>query len=180
MNTKKKAAAATLGVLAVLVLLAAYPAVAASAAPPQNSPQRLMQNSSRMSSQRINLSVGQTINLTSVAGGYWVVGDRGTNGTAAGSMTLQVTGNLTGGYAISISGGSLNINGTTYAISGGSAELGPHGRLIVGQGDAGTAQFLFHGRNLGKFGTTDYGIVRVDLQSGSSEFAVRLLVTISV
>jgi len=94
-------------------------------------------------------------------------------------MTLQVSGALKGGYIISVTGGSLNINGVTYSISSGSAELGPHGVYMVGQGQAGTAQFLFQDRDLGKFGSSSYGVLRIDLKDGSSEFAARLLVTIS-
>jgi hypothetical protein len=182
MNTKKIAVASTLGVFAVMALLFAYPAMAASTGTPQNSSvqQQLLQRSAYMSSQKIQLSNGQTITLTSVAGGWWQVGDRAVNGTASGTMTLQVSGALKGGYIISITGGSLNIGGTTYTVSSGSAELGPFGRFMVGQGQTGDAQFLFNGRNLGNFGSTNYGVLRVDLKTGSSEFAARLLVTISV
>jgi hypothetical protein len=182
MNTKKIAVASTLGVFAVMALLIAYPAMAASTGTPQNSSvqQQLLQRSAYMSSQKIQLSSGQTITLTSAAGGWWQVGDRAVNGTASGTMTLQVSGALKGGYIISVTGGSLNIGGTTYTVSSGSAELGPFGHFMVGQGQAGDAQFLFNGRNLGNFGSTNYGVLRVDLKTGSSEFAARLLVTISV
>ncbi|MDE1852374.1 MAG: hypothetical protein KGI38_01370 [Thaumarchaeota archaeon] len=179
MNTKKIAVASTIGAFAVVALLFAYPAMAAAGAPQNLSRQQLLQNSAHMPSQQIQLSVGQTITLTSVAGGYWVVGDRASNGTATGAMTLQVTGALTGGYIIAVTGGSLSINGTTYAISSGSAELGSHGAFMVGQGQAGSGQFLFLDRNLGKFGSTNYGVLRVDLKDGASEFAARLLVTIT-
>jgi hypothetical protein len=180
MNTKKIAIASTIGVFAVMALVIAFPAMAASAGAPQNlNTKQLLQHSAYLNSQTIQLTSGQTITLTSVAGGYWVVGDRDSNGTASGSMTLQVSGELTGGYILSVTGGSLNVNGTTYTISSGSAELGPHGRYMVGNAQAGTAQFLFLDRNLGKFGNTNYGVLRVDLKDGSSEFAARLLVTIS-
>ena len=180
MNTKKIAVASTVIACAVMALLFAYPAVASSAFVPQNSnPQNLLQHSAYMAGQRIQLSSGQTITLASVAGGYWVVGERSVNGTASGSMTLNVSGSLTGGHILTLTGGSLTINGTTYIISSGSAELGPRGAYIVGQGQAGTTQFLFLDRSLGKFGNTAYGVLRVDLKAGSSEFAARLLVTIS-
>ena len=180
MNTKKIAVASTLGAFAVVALLFADPAMAASAAAPQNnSIQQLYSHSAHSPSQKIQLSAGQTVTLASVAGGYWVVGDPGSNGTASGTVSLQVAGALSGGYAITVTGGTFTINGTAYAISGGSAELGPNGRLVVGQGQAGSATFLFLGRDLGKFGDTSYGVQRVDLQSGSSEFTARLLVTIS-
>ena len=180
MNTKKIAVASMVGAFAVMALLVAYPAMAASPAASQNSNlTQLLHHSAYMGSQRIQLASGQTINLTSVAGGYWVVGNHDSNGTASGSMTLQVSGSLTGGYILTVTGGSFDINGTTYTISGGSAELGPRGLCIVGNGQAGTAQLLFVGRNLGSFGSAHYGVLRVDLKDGASEFAARLLVTVT-
>jgi hypothetical protein len=180
MNTKKIAIASTVGAFAIMAMLFAYPAMASSPNTQSNPNfQQLLQHPQSAALQRVQLSSGQTITLTSVAGGYWVVGDRNSNGTASGSMTLEVSGSLTGGYILSVTGGSLNINGSTYAVSSGSAELGPRGAHMVGQGQAGTAQFLFLDRSLGKFGSANYGILRVDLKDGSSEFAARLLVTIS-
>ena len=181
MNTKKMAIASTVGAFAVLALLFAYPAMAASPAPSQTpNVSQMLQSSAHMASQRIQLTNGQTLTLTSVAGGYWVVGDRASNGTASGSMTLQVSESLAGGYILSVTGGSFSINGTMYTISTGSAQLGPRGVYMVGNGQAGTAQFLFLDRNLGKFGSTNYGVLRVDLKDGTSEFAARLLVTVAV
>ncbi len=78
-----------------------------------------------------------------------------------------------------MTGGSLSINGTTYTISSGSALLGPYGVYMVGHGQAGTTQFLFLDRDLGRFGSTNYGVLRVDLKDGTSEFAARLLVTVT-
>jgi len=180
MNTKKIAVASIVGAFAVMTLLVAYPAVASSSGASQNlNTGQLLQRSAYLNAVPIQLKSGQTITLTSVAGGYWVVGDRNDNGTASGSMTLQVTGDLKGGYILTVTGGSFNINGTTYTISSGSAELGPRGHYMVGNGQAGTAQFLFLDRNLGKFGSTSYGVLRVDLKSGSSEFGARLLVNIA-
>lgn len=180
MNTKKIAVASALGTFAVVALLFAYPAVAASAGTAQDtSIQQLYARSAHLPSQQIQLSVGQTATLTSVAGGYWVVGDPGRNGTASGTMTLRVNGALSGGYAISVDSGTLTMNGTTYTISGGSAELGPYGHFVVGQGNASGDTYLFLGRNLGKFGISNYGVLTVDLQGGSTELAARLLVTVS-
>jgi len=180
MNTKKIAVASTIGAFAVMALLFAYPAMASSSGAPQNLNTQQLLAHPQYSNQKIQFSSGQTITLTSVAGGYREVGNPAVNGTASGSMTLQVSGTFTGGYALTVTGGSLNVNGATYTISGGSAELGRFGVYMVGQGQAGTAQFLFQDRGIGKFGSTNYGILRIDLKDGSSEFAVRLLVTISV
>jgi len=181
MNTKKIAIASTAGVVAVMALLFAYPAMAASTAAPQNTnASQLLAQSTTMASHRIQLTDGETITLTSVAGGYWVVGDRASNGTASGTVTLQVSGVLKAGFIITVTGGTFNINGTSYAITGGSADLGPRGIWMVGNGQAGSAQFLFVDRSLGKFGSTNYGVLRVDLKDGTSEFAARLLVTAAV
>ena len=180
MNTKKIAVASTVGAFAIMAMLFAYPAVASSGAPSAANLQKMLQHPNSSDLHRIQLSAGQTITLASVAGGYWVVGDRAVNGTASGTMTLQVTGAFTGGYSLTLTGGSLNINGTTYTVSGGSAELGRYGVHMIGQGQAGTAQFLFGARDIGRFGSSNYGILRVDLKDGSSEFAARLLVTVSV
>jgi hypothetical protein len=181
MNTKKIAVASTIGAFAVMALLFAYPAMASSSSTPQSlNTQQLLAHPQYNSNLKIQLSSGQTITLTSVAGGYREIGNPAVNGTASGSMTLQVSGTFTGGYALTVTGGSLSVNGATYTISSGSAELGRYGVSMVGQGQAGTAQFLFQDRGIGKFGTTNFGILRVDLKDGSSEFAARLLVTISV
>jgi hypothetical protein len=180
MNMKKIAVASTLTVLAVVAILVAYPAMAASPTPRTTSIQQAPQHPHYIEVKEIQLSVGQTLTLNSVAGGYWVAGDRAVNGTASESMTLQVTAAFKGGYALSLTGGSLIINDTTYDISGGTAEVGPYGTHMVGQGQSGTAQFLFEWSSLGKFGGTTYATLRVDLTSGSSEFVARLLVTVSV
>ena len=181
MNTKNLAIASTVGVVAIVGLLFAYPAVAASTAAPQNvNAQQLLQHYQSVPLQKVDLKVGQTITIDSVAGGYQQVGNSAVNGTATGKMTLQVSGSLSRGFILSTTGGSISVNGTTYTISAGSAELGPYGVHMVGQGQAGTsAQFLFSVLNLGKFGSTNYGVLRVDLTTGSSEFVARLLVTIS-
>ncbi|MDG7008485.1 MAG: hypothetical protein JRN06_09640 [Nitrososphaerota archaeon] len=179
MNTKKMAIASAVGVFALTAVLVAYPAMAASGAPSASNVQQMLQHPRYATLDKIQLSTGQTVTLTSVAGGYWEVGDREVNGTASGTITLQVTGALAGGYSLSVTGGSFVINGTTYTVSSGSAELGPYGIRMVGQGQSGTAQFLFGGRDLGKFGSTSFAILRVDLKGGSSEFAARMLVSVS-
>jgi hypothetical protein len=182
MNNRKAAIASAIGVVAIAAMLFAYPAMASG------------QTSNTLSGigaaapghhrdfdrHRISLSVGQKITLTSVAGGYREVGNPQVNGTATGTMTLVVTGSFRAGYALSVTGGSITINGTVYTISGGTGVLGPYGVQMLGQGQASDgSQFLFHGRNLGRFGSSAYGILGIDLQSSGSEFAVRLLVTVS-
>jgi hypothetical protein len=124
------------------------------------------------------LSVGQTITLTSTQGAYYVMGSS-TNGTASGTVTFTVTAKLTGGYTLSISSGTLTVAGTTYTISSGSAQAGLFATTIVGQGATSpTGQFLLRASAVGSFaGTT--GHLFIDLQSGSTEYAVALAGTIS-
>src|SRR5271157_2560855 len=168
-RTKKLAVATTLGTFAVLAILLAYPALAMTAqAQSGANPQQLLQNPNKAVPEKISYSVGQTITLTSIAGGFHEVGNPSVNGTASGTLTLQVTGV------------SFDINGTTYTVSGGSAEMGPYGYHMVGQGQAGTGSFLFGFKDLGKFGSSNYAIVGVDLNAGSSQWLSRLLVTVTV
>ncbi|HYC11663.1 MAG TPA: hypothetical protein VEC02_03275 [Nitrososphaerales archaeon] len=183
MNAKIFATATIVGVVAIVAMLFAYPAVASSIATTDTpSIQQLakQQSTTAQQTQQAQLAAGQTMTLTGVAGGYRVVGDRSVNGTASGSLVLLVTGVFKGGYALSVTGGSITLNGTTYTVSGGSGELGPRGIHMVGQGQTGNGgKFLFDARNLGSFGNASYGILRIDLTNGGSEFAVRLLVTFS-
>ncbi|HZW85213.1 MAG TPA: hypothetical protein VFE91_04865 [Nitrososphaerales archaeon] len=181
MNTKNLAIASTVGVVALVAMLFAFPAMAASNRAPQSvTPQQLAHQAQYRDLKRIDLKFGQNISIVSVAGGYREVGNPAVNGTASGSMTLRVTGSFVGGYALTTTGGTISVNGTTYTISAGSAELGPFGAHMTGQAASGTsAQLLFSVLNLGKFGSTDYGILRVDLTTGSSQFVARLLVTVS-
>jgi len=169
MRTKKIAIATTIGAATLMVLLFALPAMAASTS-----------NTTTSRSQRADLVLGQSITMTSISGGYKELGKPSVNGTATGSLSLQVTGVFKGGYALAVTGGTLSFGGATYTISGGSAELGPYGVHMVGQAQAGSsAQLLFAARNLGAFGTSTYGVLRVDLTSVSNEFGVKLLVSIA-
>jgi hypothetical protein len=181
MNTKTVALMTTVGAVALVALLFAYPTMAASSVAPHGPNLRqLMQQSQGKSPDKISLSIGQTVTLTSVAGGYRELGNPMVNGTATDSLALKVTGAFKGGYALSVTSGTISFNGTTYTVSAGSAELGPYGVHMVGQGQAGSsAQFLFEARDLGKFGAINYGVLRIDLTNGSSEFGIRLLVTVS-
>ncbi len=178
MNARRLTIAAAVGVIVLAGLLFAFPAVAASSgiSPPWQSG-ALHQDQNL---PRANLQVGQTFTLTSVAGGYQEVGNPSVNGTATGSLTIQVSGSFTSGYSVTVTGGQVTINGTTYDVNGGSGEIGPYGAHMVGQAQAGSStQLLFSAHDLGKFGTTTYGVLRVDLTNGANEFGVKLLVTIS-
>lgn len=133
------------------------------------------------------LTVGQVFTIASTQGHFHVVGDKSENGTASGTMTFTVTGKFAGGYDLSITTGSLDVNGTTYAVSSGSAESGPYAHHMVGQGTTalvGTASanatsgaFLMRATARGTFGG-EYATMSVDLQSGTTEYAISLVGTI--
>ncbi len=126
----------------------------------------------------VNLSVGQTITMTSSQGSYYVVGTPSNNGTASGSVTFTVTSKLSEGYTLSITSGSIVVGGTTYTISSGSAQTGPQADTISGQGSTTpTGQFLLQGLARGSFaGTT--GLLHLDFEAGSTEYAVALTGTV--
>ena len=133
------------------------------------------------------LTVGQVFNITSTQGHFRVVGDKSENGTASGTMTFNVTGKFANGYTLSITSGSLDVNGTTYAVSSGSAQSGPRAHHMVGQGTTavvGTTSaatpsgaFLMRATAHGTFGG-EYATMSLDLQSGTTEYAIFLVGTI--
>ncbi len=130
------------------------------------------------------LTVGQVITIASTQGHFYVVGDKSENGTASGTVTFTVTGKFAGGYSLSITTGNLNVNGTTYAISSGSAEAGPYAHHMVGQGTTATVgttsgattsgAFLMRATARGTFGG-EYATMSLDLQSGTTEYAIFLV-----
>ncbi|MGD0636902.1 MAG: hypothetical protein ABSA72_02535 [Nitrososphaerales archaeon] len=122
---------------------------------------------------RVAVSVGQKITFTSTSGQYVVVGSTKTNGTASGSLVFTVSGNLTEGYTLSVSG-SVVVGATTYTVSSGSAVLSPSATTISGQGTTSpTGSFILQGTSRGSFvGST--ASVSLDLKSGSTEYLVLL------
>lgn len=125
-----------------------------------------------------NLSVGQTITITSTQGQYEAVGTPTNNGSASAKITFTVTGKLSQGYALSITSGSITLGSTTYTVSSGTAQTPPSADSISGQGTTTpTGQFLLQGSARGSFaGTT--GQLLLDLQAGSAEYTVALSGTI--
>lgn len=125
-----------------------------------------------------NLTVGQTITVTSSQGAFQVIGTPSNNGTASGTITFTVTSKLAEGYTLSITSGSIVVGGTTYTISSGTAQAGPSADLILGQGTTTpTGQFLLRGTARGSFaGTT--GSLLLDFKAGSTEYAVALTGTV--
>jgi hypothetical protein len=127
------------------------------------------------------LTAGQTVTLTSTGGTYRELNNSSSTastGKASGSLTLSVSGTFKGGYALSITSGSLTIAGTTYNIASGSAEMGPFQANLVGQGtlNASAGSFLVSGSaHGGFFGGSD--TLRFDVQANGVEYGVLLLVT---
>ncbi|HEV2389675.1 MAG TPA: hypothetical protein VGS04_03020 [Nitrososphaerales archaeon] len=133
------------------------------------------------------LTVGQVFNITSTQGHFRVVGDKSENGTASGTVTFTVTGKFANGYTLSMTSGTLDVNGTTYAITSGSAQTGRFAHHMVGQGTTaltGTTSgatasgaFLMRATARGTFGG-EYATMSLDLQSGTTEYAISLVGTI--
>jgi hypothetical protein len=169
---------AAVGIVAALLALsgALTPVFAATQRAAVNAPV-----STSVSSAVPTLAVGQTFTITSTSGHFFVVGDKAENGTASGSATLAVTGKFARGYSLSITAGSITFNGTTYTISGGSAEMGPRAHHMVGQGTTTSAAatsgaFLMRATARGSF-AGQYATVSLDLQSGTTEYAIFLVGT---
>jgi hypothetical protein len=124
--------------------------------------------------QQANLTVGQTINVSTAQGKFYAVGNAKDNGTASGSITFTVTGKLAAGYTLSITQGTIVVNGTTYTVSSGSAQLDRSASALVGQGaTTPSGQFLIRASAHGNFvGTT--ATMSLDLNAGTTEYLVFL------
>ena len=120
-----------------------------------------------------NLTVGQTITISSTQGMFSVVGNAAENGTASGTITFTVTGKLAAGYTLAITQGSIVVNGTTYTISSGSAQMDGAATTLVGQGTTSSGQFLIRASAHGSFAGTA-GTMSLDLSAGSTEYLVLL------
>jgi hypothetical protein len=96
------------------------------------------------------------------------------NGTASGTLTFTVTGKLARGYTLSLTGGTIVVDGTTYTVASGSAQMGLFANAMVGQGTTTpTGQFLFQAQAHGSFAGTS-GSVSLDFTNGTTEYAVAL------
>jgi hypothetical protein len=128
--------------------------------------------------------VGQTITFTSTSGQWRVISSQNNpevkSGTASGTVTLTVNGAYKGGYALSITSGSLNINGSTLAIASGSAEMGPWQAHLVGQGllaSATPGSFLMSAGAHSSFFGNQFNTMRFDVQANGIEYGVLLIVS---
>jgi hypothetical protein len=121
-----------------------------------------------------NLTIGQTITLTSSSGQYTEVNDSSVNGTASGNLTFTVTGKLAEGYILSLTSGSITVGSNTYTVSSGSAQTGPSANAIEGQGTTSSSgNFIIQAQASGSFAGTS-STVRMDLSAGGIEYFVNL------
>jgi|GEM_PF-935976 hypothetical protein len=123
---------------------------------------------------QVNLTVGQTVTITSTSGQYYQVGKTTANGTASGTFTFTVTGKLSTGYILSISSGSVTVNAVKYTVFSGSAQMALSADSISGQGTT-TSSGVFaiqaqaHGSFVGSSAS-----VTLDFSNGTTEYAVFL------
>lgn len=129
--------------------------------------------------QKVSVLDGETFTVASSTGRYIVVGSASENGTASGTVTFTVTGSLTAGDTLSVSG-MVVVAGTTYTISSGSAEMNPSATSIMGQGTTTTptGTFLIQANAHGSFVGSN-GQVSLDLSNGTTEYLVFLSGSIS-
>ncbi len=174
---------ATAAVAAIMAMVAVAFVAPAMADPSQATTPSVA--SAQGSTANVNgVAVGKSFTLTSIEGGYRVVGDASQNGTATGSLNLSETGTFRGGYTLAVSSGTLSFAGQSFQIGSGSAEMGPRLRHAVGQAQVvsasiSSAVLLFGIHSLGNFGGNRNAVVQMDLKSGTTEYIVRLLVTVT-
>jgi len=174
-STKMATVGAAVGIVAVLLALSgALTPVFATTAQATTTTTTTTSPTPVSSGSIPSLTVGQTITFTSTAGHFRVVGDRTHNGTASGTVTVTVTGKFASGYSLSITSGTLNVNGTKITISSGSAETGADAHHMVGQGVASSGAFLVKATARGTFGG-EYATMSLDLNSGATEYAIALI-----
>ena len=183
MKTAKMAAIGAASIFAMVALLLAYPAAMAAT-------QTAASTTTSIIPTTTALTPGQTITFTSTSGQWHVIasattkGDSVNSGVASGTETLTVTGAFKNGYALTVTSGTISINGTSYAFGSGSAEMGPHQAHLVGQGSfvstntsTTPGSFLFAAGAHANFEGHSYNTLRFDVQVNGQEYGVVLLVT---
>jgi hypothetical protein len=204
MKTSKIAAIGAVSIFAVVTLLLAVPAMAAT----QNTTLLTNASSTSASSTAViqvppSLTVGQTITFTSTSGTWHQLlpatpTATGKTGPASGTMVLTVTGVYVNGYTLSLTSGAITLvtasttgttASTTYTIASGSAEMGPHQAHLVGQGTLATivplttptpGSFLFSAGAHANFQGKTYNTLHIDLKVNGVEYGITLLVTAAV
>jgi hypothetical protein len=194
-TTQKVAAIGAVSVFAMVALLLAYPAMAAAQTPQPSSAVPLTGTSLASTStgstsvipQPTALAPGQSLTFTSTNGKYVEIGNHSNTGTASGTVTFTATGAFKGGYALSITSGSLTLGTNGYTITSGSAEMGPYQAHLVGQGHiastssaSNAGSFLVAAGAHANFAGTTYNTLRFDITVGGIEYGVVLLATVSI
>jgi hypothetical protein len=127
-----------------------------------------------------NISSGTTITITSTSGKFIVLGSPSDNGTASGTLTFTVNSELSSGYVLTLTGGSITINGATYSVSSGSGQMNLLANGIQGQGTASSgSSFTIRAFASGNFSGTTTAQAMIDFKSGSMEYGVLLSGNIS-
>ncbi len=191
-KTKTKAITGMVAMLLIASVLFAYPAFAAQSSTTTSASTQISAASRAANAQnqiakpsgegfRPDLKVGSTITYTTVSGIYWTPGNRDQNGSASLALEYTVTGVFNRGFALTLTAGSITLGNTTYALTSGSAELGPHGEFMVGQAaGANGFQFITRINNLGNFGSASFATIRIDLNNGSAQYYLRAMTTVVV
>ncbi len=192
MQTKTKAITGMVAMLVIASVLFAYPAFAAQSSTTTSASTQISAASTAANAQfakergddhgfRPDLKVGSTLTYTTLSGTYRTPGDRNQSGSASVALEYTVTGVFNRGYALTLTAGSITLGNTTYALTSGSAELGPHGEYMVGQAaGANGFQFITKINNLGNFGSASYATIHIDLNNGSAQYYLRAMTTVVV
>jgi len=122
-----------------------------------------------------SLTVGETFTLSGLTGHYVNASNRQQGGDASGTFTFRVTAKYVQGCTLSITGGTFKLGSTTYTVTGGSIVINNGGRSGEGTGTTSTGTFLISLSVLqSNSKSTNMGAVRLDFQTGKSEFLVQL------
>ena len=122
-----------------------------------------------------NLTVGETLTVSGLTGHYANATNRVMHGNATGTFTFKVSGVFAQGCTLSITGGSFKLNTTTYTVTGGSIVLNHGGRSGEGSGTTSSGSFLIFVAGLhGNSTSANVGNIRLDFQTGTSQFLVNL------
>lgn len=125
-----------------------------------------------------SLASGETLTLTSVKGGYRLIGT-GINGSASATISLSIEGVFRSGYSLTLSAGAISFAGTSYAVEGGSAVAGAHLRHFAGTLETTAGSALFAGSLVARINGVDYYRVHIDLVTPGGEYLMTFLMGVS-
>lgn len=124
----------------------------------------------------MTFSSNETLSLSNLTGHYInFAGNSTTHGNASGSFSFTVGQTFMRGCTLNITGGSIKLGNTTYAVTGGSLVLSFGGRAGIGTGTTSGGSFLIGLGGLhGNSTSASVGAIRLDFKTGSSEYLVIL------